>query len=188
MLPARGKYFTRDSLRVASRAGLPDIRFPPNFMAMSNSTPALRALHVIRAKYPSETFLAALRFLFHSFFTPPHRDVSKPDSVAGMLRSCPAGFAGAETEGVGKMFTEGQVLEIMEAAGSPETKESVKRETDEALAKGAFGAPWLCVRDDQGREDTFFGSDRFVYVYEHLGLPVRAVEIQGHKSAGTTKL
>ena len=188
MLPARRKFFTRDGLRVASRAGLPNIRFPSNFMAMSNSTPALRALHFIRANHTSDTFLTALHFLFHAFFTPPHRDVSKVDSVADILRDCPAGFDGSGREGRGKLFTEGQVGEIMEAAGGADMKGSVKRETDEVLAKGAFGAPWLCVRDGQGREETFFGSDRFVYVYEHLGLPVRGVEIQGAGSAGGAKL
>lgn len=188
MLPARGKYFGRDALRVASRAGLPGIRFPPNFMAMSNSTPTLRALHFIRSNYPSEAFLTALHFLFHSFFTPPHRDVSKADSVAGILRDCPATFDISGKEGGGKLFTEGQVSEIMEAAGGADMKGSLKKETDEVLAKGAFGAPWLCVRNCQGREETFFGSDRFVYVYEHLQLPVRGVEIQGSGSVGATKL
>src|SRR5699024_3992537 len=130
MLPARGKYVGRDGLRVASRAGLPDIRFPQNFMAMSNSTPALRALHFIRAKHSSEAFITALGFMFHSFFTPPHRDVPKPDSVAGILRDCPATFDSSGKAGEGKSFTEQQVGEIMEAAGSAEMKASVKKETD----------------------------------------------------------
>lgn len=189
MLPARGKYSVRDGQRVASRAGLPDIRFPPNFMAMSNSTPALRALHFVRANHPPEAFLTALRFLFHSFFTPPHRDLSKADSVAAVLADCPAAFDGPGREGGGRLFTEGEVAEIMVAAGGADMKASVKRETDEVLAKGAFGAPWMCVRNGQGREETFFGSDRFVYLYEFLGLPVRGVEIQGTGSrGGATKL
>lgn len=184
MLPARAAYFPRDGLRVAARAGLPGIRFPSNFMAMSNSTPALRALHAIRVAYPEAAFLAALRFLFHSFFTPPHEDVSKAEVVADVLRRCPKEFDGSGKES-GRLFTDAQVGGIMEAAAGTEMKASVRNETEGALAKGAFGAPWMVVRNGQGHEETFFGSDRFVYLYEHLGLPVRGVEILGSRAAGT---
>lgn len=180
MLPARGRYSTGDSLRVAARVGLPDTRFPPNFMAMSNSLVPLRALHYIRANYPTPTFLATMGYLFHVFFTPPHLNISKAESLAEILKSCPAGFIGAGAgagSGSEKLFTESEVGAIMEGAAGEEMKDSVKRETDEVLAKGAFGAPWLCVRNDEGKEDVFFGSDRFVYVYEHLGLPIQRLEI-----------
>ncbi|SPO00509.1 related to glutathione S-transferase [Cephalotrichum gorgonifer] len=179
MLPSRGKYYNKDSPRVAARVGLPDIRFPPNFLAMSNSLIALRALHFIRANYPTETLLTALRFLFHSFFTPPHRDISKADSLAEILRSCPAGFDGpGRAEGGGaKLFTDAEVAAIMAGAATDAMRASVRDETNEAVAKGAYGAPWLCVKNGEGKEDVFFGSDRFVYVYRHLGLPIQELEI-----------
>jgi len=45
-------------------------------------------------------------------------------------------------------------------------KQVLLRNTEEALALGAFGAPWIVVRDDgasrgSSREEIFFGSDRF---------------------------
>lgn len=187
MLPARGKYTSRETLRVASRAGLPHIRFPPNFMARSNSVPALRALHFVKAKYPTAVFLTTLRFFFHAFWTPPHTEVSNADSVADILRSCPAAFNEAGELGEGKLFTETDVAGIM-AGAAGEMKDSVRKETDAVVAQGAFGAPWMCVKNRQGKEDFFFGSDRFVYVYDHLGLPVRGVELLEAGGTGSTKL
>lgn len=153
-------------------------------MAVSNSITALRALHFIRANHPPTTFLTAFRYLSHVFFTPPHANLSKAEGLAEALRSCPAVFDGIGEGGTEKLFEGRQVEEIMEGAASAEMKESVKRETAEALEKGAFGAPWMVVRNGAGEEVTFFGSDRFLYVYEHLGLPVRGVEILGAEDDG----
>lgn len=146
---------------------------------MSNSSIALRALHHIRANHPPSAFLTAMRYLWHVFFTPPHADISNAKVVAEALRYCPAGFDGTDGEGTERLFEERQVDGIMEGAASAEMKESVRRETGKALEKGAFGAPWMVVRNGAGEEATFFGSDRLLYVYEHLGLPVRGVEILG---------
>lgn len=58
------------------------------------------------------------------------------------------------------LFTEGEVEEVLAAAGTEEMKGLLKRTTQEALEKGAFGAPWLWVSDGRGKEEPFFGSDR----------------------------
>ncbi|KAF7355355.1 Glutathione S-transferase kappa [Mycena sanguinolenta] len=47
----------------------------------------------------------------------------------------------------------------------------------EVLDQGAFGAPWLWVRDATGKEEPFFGSDRFHFVWQYLGLPWKDIEL-----------
>ncbi len=81
--------------------------------------------------------------------------------MAKALAEVPAGFAGAGSASGGeKLFTAGEVAEIVAAAGGEEMKAVLKRVTAEALEKGAFGAPWLWVTPEGGKAEPFFGSDR----------------------------
>jgi len=58
------------------------------------------------------------------------------------------------------LFSGDQVHEIMEAIKTQEVKDLLKQTTQEALDRGAYGAPWLWVRNSSGVEEPFFGSDR----------------------------
>lgn len=49
---------------------------------------------------------------------------------------------------------------ILAAAGTQESKDALARTTDDVLAKGAYGAPWLWVTNGEGKAEPFFGSDR----------------------------
>jgi hypothetical protein len=49
--------------------------------------------------------------------------------------------------------------------------------TKEALDKGAFGVPWFWVRNAEGKEEPFIGSDRFHFMWEFLGLPWQDIAI-----------
>jgi hypothetical protein len=122
----------------------------------------LRCLHHIKRHYPASTFLSALHFLFHAFWAPPNRDLTTLEGVGAALADAPEGFEGARN-GAGKgglLFTADEVKGILEAAGTEEMKGLLKATTQEALGKGAFGAPWLWVSDGRGRAEPFFGSDR----------------------------
>lgn len=57
-------------------------------------------------------------------------------------------------------FSETEVKEILEATGKPEWKDKLTENTKRALDYGAFGAPWFWVRNKEGQEEPFFGSDR----------------------------
>lgn len=63
-----------------------------------------------------------------------------------------------------KLFTKEQVEEIMKGTETPQIKEALKKTTQEALDKGAFGNPWIWVTDEKGRQEPFFGSDRYALV------------------------
>jgi glutathione S-transferase kappa 1 len=60
------------------------------------------------------------------------------------------------------LFSTADVERIVQGASSQELKDALKRTTQQAVDRGAFGAPWLWVRNRQGKEEPFFGSDRFV--------------------------
>ena len=51
------------------------------------------------------------------------------------------------------------VEESLGRSGSPEIKDRLRRNTNEALARGAFGAPTFFIGDDM-----YFGNDRLPFV------------------------
>lgn len=79
-----------------------------------------------------------------------HIDISKPENLATLLSD--AGYSKEEVE------------RILTAAQSPKIKKALADRTQEALDRGAFGAPWFWVRNSKGEEEPFFGSDRYVYI------------------------
>jgi glutathione S-transferase kappa 1 len=65
------------------------------------------------------------------------------------------------------------VLNIIEISKTTEIKEELSRTTNEAIATGAFGAPWIvCEKEGSGGTETatFFGSDRFENVAHWLNV------------------
>jgi glutathione S-transferase kappa 1 len=56
-------------------------------------------------------------------------------------------------------------------------KDLLTATTQEALDRGAFGAPWLWVTNEEGKSEPFFGSDRFHFVYQYLGLPFQDITL-----------
>lgn len=74
-----------------------------------------------------------------------HIDLSKPESMAECL---------------GRHFNKDEVSRIMEGGTSQKYKKLLTDETAYLVSKGAFGAPWFLVRNKDGKEEPFFGSDR----------------------------
>lgn len=75
------------------------------------------------------------------------KDVSKPEVLAEVL---------------GQRLKEDEVQDVMTKASSPPYKQRLNDNTKEALDRGAFGCPWIVVRNSKGKEEPFFGSDRYV--------------------------
>jgi 2-hydroxychromene-2-carboxylate isomerase len=78
-----------------------------------------------------------------------HIDISQPENLIKLLAE--DGYSKAEIE------------KIMAAVKTPEMKKALSDRTQEALDRGAFGAPWFYVRNSKGVEEPFFGSDRLVF-------------------------
>lgn len=58
---------------------------------------------------------------------------------------------------------------VLEMAGK-EGKVVLAKNTDQALADGAFGLPWFVATNSKGATETFWGVDHLAQVLEHLGL------------------
>ncbi|KAI0395287.1 thioredoxin-like protein [Xylariaceae sp. FL0594] len=80
-----------------------------------------------------------------------------------------------------KLFTPEQISRILFAATSDrDVKDALKARVDEALARDAFGAPWVWVTPTSATDagtaghhhsEPFFGSDRWHWVCDFLGVP-----------------
>lgn len=79
---------------------------------------------------------------------------------------------------LGRVFSPSEVKTIMTAAGEAEWKQKLTQNTKAALDKGAYGNPWMWVRNKEGKEEPFFGSDRWPYLWEFLGLKWRDVALE----------
>ncbi|KAM3438473.1 hypothetical protein MY4824_003253 [Beauveria thailandica] len=169
-LPAKAAYLSYDTPRALRRVGLGHLQTPDDLMAFGMTVQPLRAIHYIRAHYPTPVFLAAFHFLIDRFWTAPNRKIGDADVLRQVLLETTETVSGGP-----KLFTTAQVDEIMD--GRAAFKDSLKKETEEALAKGAFGAPWIWVTNAKGQEEPFFGSDRFNHVYAFLEIPFQDIAV-----------
>lgn len=105
-----------------------------------------------------------------SFWTSPNVLLTVPANVSKVL---------SEAQGTdGKpLYTKDDIERIMQATQSKEIKDALTAKTDEAITRGAFGAPWFWVTNDAGQSEPFFGSDRFHFIYKFLGLPYQDVAL-----------
>jgi 2-hydroxychromene-2-carboxylate isomerase len=139
---AKGRYMDADMSRFARRYGVPlasNPFFPINtLMLMRGATGAqLRA---------PERFQDYLRGVFHAMWVAP-QNLNDPAVSAAALTA--AGFDPAE---------------VMGWANDAEVKAALRATTEEAVARGVFGAPTMFVGTEM-----FFGQDRLDFVRAALG-------------------
>ncbi|KAK0646145.1 thioredoxin-like protein [Cercophora newfieldiana] len=177
-LPAKATYGLHDAKRTIARFPNLPIQFPADLMSVALTVLPLRALHFIKRTYPDpEVFITTLHYFFHAFWAPPNVNLTRAENVKMVLEQVPAGFKGAGDAGEEKLFSKDEVEAILKGAGSQEMKDLLKGTTQKALDQGAFGAPWLWVTNEGGKSEPFFGSDRFHFVYQFLGLPFQNVAL-----------
>lgn len=122
----------------------------------------------VKDHHPREKFEEAMRLLWVAIWQ-KDMDISQEPLLSAALET---------------IFTPEELKAILSATSAPEYKKKLLDNTQEALKLGAFGAPWFTVRNSKGEESPFFGSDRFHFMYQFLGLPTNDMEIQ----MGTCKL
>ncbi|KAI1771387.1 thioredoxin-like protein [Hypoxylon cercidicola] len=174
-LPAKASYGAHDSRRSLQAAGLARVSPPGDLFEAGKTQLPLRALHCIKTQYPFDTYAATWRHFFHCFWT-RHEPPNTPAALRRALSDVPSSSSVGGEEGR-RLFSIADVERIVVAAAGPECKDALRRATEEALRRGAFGAPWLWVANDAREGEPFFGSDRWHHVYEFLGLPYRGVEL-----------
>lgn len=101
--------------------------------------------------FPLETFEQTWLALFKSMWI-DHNNITLPDPFVSTLSST-------------TLYSGQQIQEILTAATEKEWKDALLASTQKALDLGAFGAPWIWARNAQGKEEPFFGSDRYVSAF-----------------------
>lgn len=158
-LPAKAAYSSYDSARAKLYFGVPNIQ-TPSFFPILSLLPQ-RALGYIKEAHPGK-LVSAFMSIYAAMWE-NGKDVSKPDLLVQVLQ---------------QHFSDTDVKKIMECANSAPYKQLLNDKTKEALDRGAFGCPWFFVRNSKGDEEPFFGSDRFHYMWEYMGLPWKDVELE----------
>ena len=181
-LPAKASYGLYDASRAIARFPGLKIKMPEDLMTLGHTVLPQRCLHYIKATYADEVYEATILHLLRLFWSPPENvNLTLHENVRLAL-------LGVKLDGERRVFAEGEVNEILREAGRNEWKNNLRSTTQEALDRGAFGAPWLWVTNEEGRGEPFFGSDRFAFVYRYLGLPVRDAELLPPEGRRKSKL
>jgi 2-hydroxychromene-2-carboxylate isomerase len=136
-VPAKQAYLRKDLQDWARKAGL-TIRFPPAVFPV-NSVKAMRGCILLEPEGKLVPFASAV---FEAYWS-RDEDISQ-DAV--LARLC---------EGIGV-----EPQRFLEGIARPEAKAQLKTNTDEAIARGAFGSPTIFV----GGDDMYFGNDRLELV------------------------
>ncbi|KAK3322493.1 thioredoxin-like protein [Apodospora peruviana] len=181
-LPAKAHYGQYDFKRSVARFPGLVVQPPKDLMAVALTVVPLRALLFIKRNHSRQTFETALHYLMYRIWSPPdNMDLSKPENVIKALSEVPHDFKGhlqkKSPPNSPLLFTADEVKTIMQSTASQEIKDLLKNTTQDALDKGAFGAPWLWVTNSKGRAEPFFGSDRFHFIYKFLDLPVQELAL-----------
>lgn len=114
-----------------------------------------RCLVYVKKAYATK-YIAFFKACFENLWL-EHKDISVPSNLRSALL---------------KVFDEYQTEEILRAAETPQVKEALMNNTIHAFKElGAFGCPWFWVYDGKGHAEPFFGSDRFHFMWDYLGLP-----------------
>ena len=132
----RNRYVLKDLQDCARQTGI-KIAFPPTVFPV-NSVKAMRGCIWLAQDPESKHHLMAfMEATFAAYFT-RQDDISQDDVLAGICRRL-----GIDADA----FTSGIT--------QPHVKQALKTNTDEAIARGAFGVPSFFVGDDM-----YFGNDR----------------------------
>lgn len=139
--PLKGEYSRRDFARSARYAGVP--YHPPEPFPIA-TVAAARALLWLQAQGSGKS-VSFVHRCFRAYFA-EGRDISRPDVLAAVAQDL-----GIDSSAL--------------AAGTqePAIKDRLKALTDEALARGVFGAPFLFVDGEP-----FWGHDRLPQVERWL--------------------
>ncbi|MDH3318448.1 MAG: 2-hydroxychromene-2-carboxylate isomerase [Betaproteobacteria bacterium] len=137
----KGRWMFQDLGRWARRYGVP-FEMNPGFPV--NTLTLMRGAAGLQLKRPQD-FPKYVAAMFDAMWVKP-RNLNEPAEVGAVLKQ--AGF---------------DAMEMLALTGEQEVKDRLKANTDEAVARGAFGAPTFFVG-----QEMFWGQDRLAFVDEAL--------------------
>jgi 2-hydroxychromene-2-carboxylate isomerase len=138
---AKGRWMFGDMARWAKRYGVP-LEMNPHFPV--NTLTLMRGATGLQMRQPAQ-FLRYVDVIYRAMWVTPC-NLGEPAVLAEILRE-----AGFDSEAFAAL------------AGDPEVKAKLVSNTEEAVARGVFGAPTMFVG-----EQMFFGQDRLEFVREAL--------------------
>lgn len=147
-LPARGVYLMRDLARSSRYFDVP-LAFPSEFP--TNTIVPMRLLCLVRRDDPAH--LEPLSRALWQRYWGQEGSVSSVDDVRAVCVDVGVDPA------------------LCERLQDDDVKQLLRDATDEAVARGAFGFPAMFVRDDDGEEQMYFGSDRLPLLAFDFDLP-----------------
>jgi len=145
-VPAKARWLMSDMRAWAAHYKIP-FKLPTRF-PMITLRPQ-RLLAAIERTQPAQIPAVALT-LFHAYWA-EDQDITADPVLAAAVQAC-----GLDPDA------------FLRAIDAPETKDQLRATTEEAVRRGAFGAPSLFVGDT-----LFFGSDRLALVEDHLAARAR---------------
>ncbi|KAF2964700.1 hypothetical protein GQX73_g8886 [Xylaria multiplex] len=148
-----------------------------NLFEVGQTQLPLRALLAIRKIHSVAVYNATWLWLYRCFWAPPQQPIKEEASLREALIAMPSDLSGDNKSEESRQFSTHDVKNVMALAKEEQTKDELRKNTDEALRQGGFGAPWMMVRNLSGTVEPFFGSDRFAQVYEFLGLPYSPLKL-----------
>jgi len=140
-VPAKGRYMVGDLERFAQRYGVPfqhNPHFPINTLALMRGALGLQMRDPARLQPYGDAVYRAIWV--------EQKNMNDPATVGAVLQA--AGF---------------EPQQFLALTGDPEVKERLKTVTQEAVERGAFGAPTFFVGDTM-----FWGQDRLDFVKQAL--------------------
>ena len=148
----RNRYVLKDLQDCARQTGV-SIVFPPKVFPV-NSVKAMRGcIWIASNDATNEHFLPFIEATFAAYFT-RQEDISQNDVLASICRQ-----TGIDADAFAAGITQADI------------KDALKSNTDEAIARGAFGVPSFFVADDM-----YFGNDRL----DLLRLAVMKAKAKAH--------
>ena len=138
-LPVRGKYLTKDIKRWAKHY---EISFKFNSIFPQNT---LKSLRLSLAAQNHGVFNNIHQSLFDAMFI-YNQDLSQDNVLAEIIKK--------------NSLDDYRLMEEIEDSS---IKSALKKNTDEAIARGVFGAPTFFID-----EEMFFGNDRFEFIKKAL--------------------
>jgi 2-hydroxychromene-2-carboxylate isomerase len=142
-VPAKQAYLRKDLQDWARHEGV-TIHFPPSIFPV-NSVKAMRACGWLKTQGPAPALMEPFAEAVFKAYWSDDRDISQDTVLADIATGLGIDAAA-----------------LLAAAATPEAKARLKANTDEAIARGAFGSPTIFV----GGDDMYFGNDRLPLVRE----------------------
>jgi 2-hydroxychromene-2-carboxylate isomerase len=138
--PNKGIYLGKDLVDWTRYLGLPQFQLPSNFPINSLKANRLGVVAGVQGRIAAFSHAAFRAAFVHG------KDLGDLELLAELARE-----AGLDPD------------KALAQTESQEIKDALRRNTDEAVARGAFGAPTFYVGDEM-----FFGSDRLMFVEKVL--------------------